>query len=51
MINGNPVPLLFANSSFRYFIGPLPDGMTMVTITVQDERGGVNTKQVTLTVP
>lgn len=51
MINAGKVPLLFGNSTFRYFVGPLPDGVTILTITVQNDYGGVNTKQVALTVP
>jgi hypothetical protein len=48
IINGQSVPILFENSSFRYFVGPLPDGITILTITVQNEDGGVNTKQLAL---
>jgi hypothetical protein len=48
IMNGQSVPILFENSSFRYFVGPLPDGVTILTITVQNEDGGVNTKQLAL---
>ncbi len=48
IMNGQSVPILFENSSFRYFVGPLPDGITILTITVQNEDGGVNTKQLAL---
>jgi hypothetical protein len=50
MINDEKVAT-FGDSSFKYFVGPLSDGVTVLTITVQNERGGVNTKQVALTLP
>ena len=51
MINGKYAPIVFENSMFKYFIGPLPNGVTVLTITVQNEYGGVYTKQVPLTLP
>jgi hypothetical protein len=51
MINGRYAPLFFENSTFKYFVGPLPDGVTVLTITAQNENGGVATKQVALTAP
>jgi hypothetical protein len=51
MINGQYVPTFFESSTFEYFIGPLPDGVTVVTITSQNENGGFNTRQVALTIP
>jgi hypothetical protein len=51
MINGQYAPLVFENSTFKYFVGPLPKGMTVLTVTGQNEDGGVDTKQVALTVP
>src|ERR1700747_1067631 len=48
IVNGQYVPILFENSSFRYFVGPLHDGITILTITVQNKDGGVNTKQLAL---
>ena len=51
IVNNANVPVLFGDSSFRYFVGPLPQGTTIITITVQNDRGGVRTKQLALTVP
>jgi hypothetical protein len=51
MINGQYAPLVFENSTFKYFVGPLRNGVTVLTVTVQNEYGGVDTKQVALTVP
>jgi hypothetical protein len=49
MINGEPVATIFPENSFRHFIGPLPKGTTIVSITCQDERGGVNTQRLAVT--
>jgi hypothetical protein len=50
MINGETAPTLFAGNTFRHFLGPLPFGTAIITITSQDERGGVNTQQVAATI-
>jgi hypothetical protein len=49
MINGDPVVTLFDASSFHHFLGPLPSGTSIVSLTAQDEHGGVNTKQIVIT--
>lgn len=49
MINGQPVATIFAGNTFRHFLGPLPTGTAIVSITCQDEQGGVNTQQLALT--
>ena len=45
MINGEPVPVIFEGATFRYFVGPLPTGLTVLTISAQTEDGGVNTQR------
>jgi hypothetical protein len=49
MINGQPVASIFPENTFRHFLGPLPTGTTIVTITCQNQQGGVNTQQLALT--
>lgn len=49
MINGQPVASIFPENTFRHFLGPLPRGTSIVTITCQDEQGGVNTQQLAVT--
>ena len=49
MINGQPVTSIFPENTFRHFLGPLPGGTTIISITSQDERGGVNMQQLALT--
>ena len=46
MINGETASTIFGRNEFRHFLGPLPSGTTIITVTSQDERGGVNTQQV-----
>jgi hypothetical protein len=45
MVNGREVPLVGTDGSFHYFTPPLPDGESVITITAQNSRGGVNTQQ------
>lgn len=49
MINGQPVASVFPENTFKHFLGPLPAGTTIITVTCQDEKGGVNTQQLALT--
>ena len=48
MVNGAEVPLINADGSFRYFTRPLTVGESTITVTAQNVRGGVNTKQQTV---
>jgi hypothetical protein len=45
MVNGREVPMLATDGSFRYFTPPLPNGESVITITAQNSKGGVNTQQ------
>jgi hypothetical protein len=45
MVNGREVPLINADGTFHYFTPPLPEGESVITITAQNARGGVNTQQ------
>lgn len=45
MVNGHEVPVIGGDGSFHYFTPPLPNGETLITVTAQDSRGGVNTEQ------
>jgi hypothetical protein len=50
MINGERAAVIFDHNSFHHFLGPLPSGTTIIAVTSQDEHGGVNTKQVAVTI-
>jgi hypothetical protein len=45
MVNGREVPMVTADGTFHYFTPPLPVGESVITITAQNVRGGVNTQQ------
>ena len=45
MVNGHEVPVVGVDGSFHYFTPPLPTGETLITVTAQDSKGGVNTQQ------
>jgi hypothetical protein len=45
MVNGHEVPVILSDGSFHYFMPPLPTGESIITITAQNSKGGVNTQQ------
>jgi hypothetical protein len=45
MVNGHEVPLVGDDGTFHYFTPPLPNGEHLITVTAQNARGGVNTRQ------
>jgi len=45
MVNGREVPIVADDGSFHYFTPPLPNGENMITVTAQNSKGGVNTRQ------
>jgi quercetin dioxygenase-like cupin family protein len=45
MVNGREVPVVGDDGTFHYFTPPLPNGENLVTITAQNSKGGVNTRQ------
>jgi hypothetical protein len=46
MINGQTASTIFGANAFHHFMGPFPSGTTIITVTAQDEQGGVNTQQI-----
>lgn len=51
MVNGERAAVIFPGSRIRHFVGPLPDGVTIITITAQNDEGGVNTKRLAVVLP
>lgn len=45
MVNGHEVPVVGSDGTFHYFMPPLPTGESVITITAQNSKGGVNTQQ------
>lgn len=51
MVNGERAAVIFDGGGIRHFVGPLPDGISYITITAQNKEGGVNTKQLSVVLP
>lgn len=49
MINGQRAAIFDFN--IRHFVGPLPDGVNNITVTAQNQTGGVNTQHVAVVLP
>lgn len=45
MINGEPAATLFGNSTFKHFVRPISAGPNIITVTAQNDQGGVTTRQ------
>jgi hypothetical protein len=45
MVNGAEVPMIGNDGRFHYFTPPLATGESVITITAQNAKGGVNTLQ------
>jgi len=45
MVNGREVPIIGDDGTFHYFTPPLPNGENVITVTAQNLKGGVNTRQ------
>jgi hypothetical protein len=50
MVNGREVPFIGSDGAFHYFTPPLPLGESLITVTSQNARGGVNTQQKTVVI-
>ena len=44
MVNGDEVPVVGGDGTFRYYTPPLPQGENVITVTAQNTKGGVNTQ-------
>jgi len=44
MVNGEEVPVVGGDGSFRYYTPPLPQGESVITVTAQNTKGGVSTQ-------
>jgi hypothetical protein len=51
IINGQPVPIIAADGTFRHFTEPLEPGQHTIVIIGQNRRGGTNQQKVTIVVP
>jgi hypothetical protein len=51
MVNGQPVPIIGADGTFRHFTEPLEPGQHTIVIIGQNRRGGTNQQKVMIVVP
>jgi hypothetical protein len=51
IINGQPVPIIAADGTFRHFTVPLEPGPHTIVIVGQNRRGGTSEKKVQIVVP
>ncbi len=45
MVNGKEVPMVSDDGSFHFFTPPLANGENVITVTAQNSKGGVKTRQ------
>jgi len=50
MVNGEEVPVVGGDGTFRYYTRPLPQGENVITVTAQNSKGGVNSQSKTVVV-
>lgn len=50
MINGERAATFFDGNRFKYFLGPMSLGTTVITITAQNDLGGVTTRRLAVTI-
>ena len=50
MINGQQAAVVFDGNRFHHFVGPLPKGTTIVSVTCQNEEGGTVTQKLAITI-
>lgn len=51
MVNGERAAVIWEDGEIRHFVGPLPDGVSEIAITVQNDSGGTNTQQLSVSLP
>jgi hypothetical protein len=51
LVNGQPVPIIGSDGTFRHFTTPLEPGQHIITIIGQNRRGGTNQASVNIVVP
>ncbi|HUE42555.1 MAG TPA: hypothetical protein VMP12_03275, partial [Candidatus Sulfotelmatobacter sp.] len=51
IVNGQTVPSIAPDGSFRYFTDPLTPGEHTIVVIGQNRRGGTNKQQVSIVIP
>ena len=51
MVNGQRAAVIWGDGEIKHFVGPLPDGVSEIAITVQNDIGGINTQRISVSLP
>lgn len=51
MVNGQQAAVIWGDGEIKHFVGPLPDGISEIAITVQNDMGGINSQQISISLP
>jgi hypothetical protein len=51
MVNGQQAAVIWGDGEIKHFVGPLPDGVSEIAVTVQNEMGGIRTQQISVSLP
>jgi hypothetical protein len=51
MVNGQQAAVIWGDGEIKHFVGPLPDGVSEIAATVQDDMGGIKTQQISVSLP
>ena len=51
MINGQRAAVLWDGGEIKHFVGPLPDGVHDIAVTVQNDEGGINSQKLSVVLP
>ena len=51
MINGQRAGILWDGGEIKHFVGPLPDGVNDIAVTVQNDEGGINSQRLSVVLP
>ena len=51
MVNGERAAVIWGDGEIKHFVGPLPDGVNEIAVTVQNDMGGINTQQISVSLP
>ena len=51
MVNGQRAAVIWEDGEIKHFVGPLPDGVSDIAISVQNDEGGIATQQLSVSLP
>lgn len=51
MVNGERAAVIWEDGEIKHFVGPLPDGVSEIAVSVQNDEGGIATQQLSVSLP